>query len=231
MAPQGRINLGLPPPPTFAEAMQLSKSGIVLGNGTVIAPLAFLSAERAKLVLAGNEERIIALLSIAFRKSFGVEILRKLSSVSSALMRGETSLAAIMLCQADFPRLADQRAADFLEQAAWRLHCGATPHDLLKLDGLLPYDRPSDAVEKFNPDQPRDEYGRWTSSGQVELAATTQNFGYACKKLGLDPNDTSDAYHALKEHMGLGGANNCVFDLENGDIFYNGEWIGNVFHL
>jgi hypothetical protein len=115
-------------------------------------------------------------------------------------------------------------AAEALAVAAKALDNGVSPETLLKWAGLA-------ELEKYDPDQPRDEHGRWTAAGQIDLTATTKNFGYACKKLGLDPNDTSDAYHALKRHMDLGGADNCVFDLENGDIFYNGDLIGDLFHL
>ena len=191
----------------------------------------YLSTRGATLEIEGNEERIVTLLSIAYRKYVGFAILDKLESVSGALMRGDVSLAAIMLCQTKFPRLCEERDLHTLDLADWRLRCGVAPFDLLKLHGIVSNNGIFESFVKFNPDQPRDADGRWTSSGPIELAATTKNFDYACKKLGLEPNDTSDAYHGLKEHMGLGGADNCVFDLNSGDIFYNGEWIGNLFQL
>lgn len=60
------------------------------------------------------------------------------------------------------------------------------------------------------------------------VAATTSNFKHACKALGIDPIDASEALHAAKSAAGLGGADNCTFDLTTGDIFHNGEHIGNL---
>lgn len=63
----------------------------------------------------------------------------------------------------------------------------------------------------------------------MQLAAnTTTNFRHACRALGLDPNAASEALHDAKQAAGLGGADNCVFDLGTGDIFHNGEHIGNL---
>jgi hypothetical protein len=90
-------------------------------------------------------------------------------------------------------------------------------------------------MEKFDPEQPRDENGRWVSSGSppqsnggIEVAKTTSNFRHACKVLGLDPRAATKALHDAKGHANLSGADNCLFDLDNGNIFFNEEWIGNL---
>ncbi len=65
--------------------------------------------------------------------------------------------------------------------------------------------------------------------GDVEIAATTKSFKHACKTLGLDPRAASAALHDAKSSAGLGGADNCTFDLNSGDILSpSGEWIGNL---
>jgi hypothetical protein len=74
----------------------------------------------------------------------------------------------------------------------------------------------------LGPQEPR------KSLSTIELAQTTKNFKHACKALGLDPKDASRALHDAKAAAGLGGADNCVFDLNNGDIIFNGESIGNL---
>jgi hypothetical protein len=56
----------------------------------------------------------------------------------------------------------------------------------------------------------------------------TTNFGYACRVLRLDPDVASEALHAIKEHAGLSGSDVCIFDTETGDVFHNGEYIGNL---
>jgi hypothetical protein len=192
-----------------------------LGKGTVIAPW---REDCTELTVEGREESINALIAIATLRPLATDVAIRLAPVSCALARGEPALAAIALAQSGLPVLGNVEAAGALQCAAKALESGIAPNSLLQWAGLAP-------LEKFDPSQPRDEHGRWTNAGQAELAATTKNFDYACKKLGLDPNETSDAYHALKDHMSLGGKDNCVFDLENGDIAYNGELIGNLFHL
>ena len=64
---------------------------------------------------------------------------------------------------------------------------------------------------------------------QVELAAnTTTNFKYACKALGIDPIDASDALHAARDSVKVPANGNYNFDQSTGDIFYGGEHIGNL---
>jgi hypothetical protein len=62
----------------------------------------------------------------------------------------------------------------------------------------------------------------------IKIAATTKNFKHACNALGIDPIDASDALHAAKEAAGLSPSDNCTFDLDSGDIMFNGESIGNL---
>ena len=65
-------------------------------------------------------------------------------------------------------------------------------------------------------------------SKNVQLAGTTKNFSKACKLLGVDPVQASDALHDAKHAAGLRPDDNCVFDLDTGDIIFNGEAIGNL---
>jgi len=60
-----------------------------------------------------------------------------------------------------------------------------------------------------------------------EVAVLTRNFRYACRVLDLDPREARDAVHAAKDKL-LGGADNCLFDTETGDIIFNGDVIGNL---
>ncbi|HUO54839.1 MAG TPA: phage portal protein, partial [Rhodoblastus sp.] len=86
---------------------------------------------------------------------------------------------------------------------------------------------PATRAKKFN--QNHDERGRFaTSSGNrdIELAASTKDFRKACKLLGIDPIDAGEAIHAAKDDRRLSGADECTFDLENGNIIFQGEIIG-----
>ena len=67
-----------------------------------------------------------------------------------------------------------------------------------------------------------------SAASETQMAATTGNFSYACKCLGINPKSASRALHAAKKSHGLGGADNCVFDLDNGNILFGGEAIGNL---
>lgn len=96
----------------------------------------------------------------------------------------------------------------------------------------------------YNPDQPRvpagnPDGGEWMDGGRrlpasgrtaatLLVAASTKNFKYACRILKLDPKRASIVLHAVKEDEYLGGADNCTFDTDTGDILYNGEVIGNL---
>jgi hypothetical protein len=66
------------------------------------------------------------------------------------------------------------------------------------------------------------------NTNEHQVAVLTKNFGYACRVLKLDPIEATEILHQLKEAAGLGGADNCTFDTETGDVFYNGEHIGNL---
>lgn len=64
--------------------------------------------------------------------------------------------------------------------------------------------------------------------GEQEVAVLTTNFRYACRALRLDPYVASDILHRLKEDSNVGPADNCTFDTESGDVYFNGEYIGNL---
>ncbi len=98
----------------------------------------------------------------------------------------------------------------------------------------------------YGPAQPRNPDGRWSGGGSISfshgterpessvstqedilhLTATTKDFQHACRVLKLDPIEASDALHAARHAHGLSGADNCLFDLDSGDIIFNGEPIG-----
>jgi hypothetical protein len=96
----------------------------------------------------------------------------------------------------------------------------------------------------YRPDQPRAPAGtpiggQWIDDPSVPerigaspprstvvVAATTRNFNYACKALNLNPKEATRALHAAKETIKL--RDDCTFDLDAGNIIYNGEVIGNL---
>jgi len=91
----------------------------------------------------------------------------KLASVARALNAGDRSMASIALVQMNLPPLPDHAAALLMARA----------------DGLN---------KNFNPDEPRDDHGRWTTEGGTEVAEadagtkTDANTGSAARRLTYD---------------------------------------------
>jgi len=132
-----RASLGLPEAPAYSPALRLTDRGVVLGKGTVIAALIDHPGGTA-LAIDGQEERILTLLSVARQELVDPDrILRGLQTVSRALQKGDTSLAAIALCQLGQPPLTDERLAKTLTWADNRLAKGRPALTLLKMQGLL----------------------------------------------------------------------------------------------
>lgn len=67
-----------------------------------------------------------------------------------------------------------------------------------------------------------------TGDGLLMPVRFTTNFKPACRVLGLNPNAASDALHAAKKAANVSNADDCTFDLDSGDILFNGESIGNL---
>jgi len=142
---------------------------------------------RTGLGVVGCEGRILALLSVACGRLVGPEVLAKFTAASDALVRGETSLAAILLAHVKQPPLPHSGFAKALDAAAQGIDGGFHPFDLLKGLNLLParmgYEEWWKLVEScphpmsveddldkqfghFKPDQPRapkgtPDGGRW----------------------------------------------------------------------
>ncbi|MGF6636130.1 hypothetical protein [Paraburkholderia sp. MM6662-R1] len=66
------------------------------------------------------------------------------------------------------------------------------------------------------------------SGDVVELAASTNNPNYAAKMLGYDRKTFGAILHRFKPGNGLGPADNVIWH-DNGDVYFNGNHIGN-FH-
>jgi hypothetical protein len=73
------------------------------------------------------------------------------------------------------------------------------------------------------------EQGRASRSERLLAGSFTSDVGsVSARALGMSRNDFSDALHSLKKAAGLGGADNVLIHLPSGDVFYNGENIGNL---
>jgi hypothetical protein len=133
-----RARLGLARPPAYCDRLTLCEKGVILGEGTVIAPLTDLSGGRIGLAIEGREADILAMLSIARGELAPATAVDRLQSVSRALQRGEKALAEVGLALIGQPVLSDRAAAAPLSKAAAGLCSGADPCAVLKAHGLAP---------------------------------------------------------------------------------------------
>ena len=186
-----RAHLKLPRTPAWSDALALCQDGVVVGEGTVIAPLVDLPGGATGLAIAGNEGRILALLAIARREPARTAVLAKLAAASQALARGDTGTAAVALCLIGQPRLEDQVLAKALAVAANELDLGADPYRLMKALGLLPVEAREDTLGKYNynPAEARGYHARWT---QVADASQTTEADEKPAATGTARTDTLD---------------------------------------
>jgi len=95
------------------EAMAFSEEGLVLGAGTVLAKASVDRLGRAELSIDGVEERIVALLAIAYGAAVSPSVLGDIRRASDYWSRGQTSLALIQLAYTGLPTLPDSKEASF----------------------------------------------------------------------------------------------------------------------
>ncbi len=66
------------------------------------------------------------------------------------------------------------------------------------------------------------------SNPEIIEIGYTRNPRYAAREPGMTDIQMSDAIHRLKEGAGLRGGDNLLFHLPSGDVYFNGEIIGNL---
>lgn len=144
-----RAKLCLGETPPFCKRLTLCDRGVVLGHGTVIAPLVELPNGQFGLKVEGRTAEILALLSVANGAPAPAHALDRLNSVSRALQRSDKVLAEIGLALVGQPALADRAAAETLAKAAEALHAGMDPCVLMKMFVIAPQ------AEKASPNDPK----------------------------------------------------------------------------
>ena len=170
-------------------------------------------------------------------------VISALKAAATYWQGGEKALANIRLIFIGLPYLHDPDDVERVQMAKRLIEERQSDPSIWK---MLGFDFEIFSLARFEANEPRVPAGsgvtsgRWASndvsdqkSASDDEAAlidisTTTNFGHACRILGIDPIDGSAALYAAKRAAGLGGADNCVFDLGTGDIFHKGEHIGNL---
>jgi len=141
-------------------SLAFAKAGLVLGAGTILAPMRRNGAGAEILDLSG-EDRILAALTAAFLAPVDVALLGKLRQASDLWSRGEKSLAQIYLTQLFLPQI-DEAQAFRLFLADRLMASGFSPRELCK---QLGFDLPA-GLKKYGPDQPRVPAGNGRASGR-----------------------------------------------------------------
>jgi hypothetical protein len=132
--------------------------GLVLGAGTLVAPMRRGGGDALDL---SGEDRVLALLAVAFSAPVNAAVLGKLRRASELWAQGDKCLAQIHLQHLRLPRLESEEQAFRLFLADQLIASGYSPRDLCK---ALGFDLP-EGLKKYNPDEPRDDHGRWTTGG------------------------------------------------------------------
>ena len=144
----------------LSRSLTFTGAGLVLGAGTSVAPMRR-DGEGAETLDLSGEDRILALLAAAFSAPVKATLLVKLRHASELWAQGDKSLAQIHLEHLRLPKLENEEQAFRLFLADQLIASGHSPRRLCK---VLGFDLPK-GLRKFDPDQPCDGHGRWTSGG------------------------------------------------------------------
>jgi hypothetical protein len=147
---------------------EITEEGLVLGAGTMLASVARDATGIFKLVLDGEEERIVALLSIACGQNLPASVITGLRKASDCWSRDDKCLAHVHLSQAGLPAFDDLEHAFRLFAVNELLEAGFSPRMLMRALGLDP--APLEDLKKYNSDQPRVPAGNGRESGQWTYA-------------------------------------------------------------
>ncbi|GEM_PF-936217 len=144
---------------SIRDSLEITDAGLVLGAGTILMRMEKDALGHPALALTQDEERALALLSVAYGASAPRNVMQHLQSAADHWRRGDKALAQIRLSQARVPRITSEAAAWRVHIAAALLDEGFAPRWLLRELGLAD-------LEKYDPDEPRVPAGSGRASGQ-----------------------------------------------------------------
>lgn len=181
---------------TYARTMlALDRQGLTFAGTVLLAkgqkatpcppPCGFLPPPSAPITIDGEAEaeRIAGLLALAYGRPLADWVLARLQKAVAHWNRGEGALANIMLAHLGLPEV-DADALAKVSAAARRFDVGFLTES--EIDAIL---------KRFNPDEPRDARGRWTSGGsalQPQPKPGTQSATYSTDDEDDDENDEED---------------------------------------
>src|SRR5260370_10675709 len=114
--------------------MTITDKGLVLGAGTVLVKRPTDPNDKAELVFAEAEERLLALLAIAYCRAVPPSVLNNIRRAARTWAEGDKCLALVHLARTGLQQLEEGEAAPFRLFAADRLiEAGVKPRRLLEL--------------------------------------------------------------------------------------------------
>ena len=144
----------------FARRPTLSKRGLVLGAGTLVATF-----DGKGRLAESEEERALTLLNVACGHETPRGMLDSLRRVAKHWQGGDKCLAAIHLARIGLPEIGEV-AAYRLSLAAELIGAGVAPRELAR---ELGFDPPAGLV-KYDPNEPRVPAGNGRASGDWTFA-------------------------------------------------------------
>jgi len=119
------------------QRLTFTENGLEIGNGTVVVKLARDEWDRPALAVDGEEERILALLSVAWEKPIPDWVIDHFRSASRALSKGEITQAYIHIAYTGLqPLMPDPETLRLLFFAEGFLDAGISGNEIRKAWGL-----------------------------------------------------------------------------------------------
>jgi len=206
-----------------SRSLAFTDAGLVLGAGTLVAPVRRGGGDTLDL---SGEDRILALFAVAFSDPVNPAVLGKLRRAGELWAQNEKCLAQIHLEHLRLPKLDSEEQAFRLFLADRLIASGHSPRELCKALGFaLP-----EGLKKYNPDEPRDDHGRWTTGGASgpqpaaagDAASGPAHMSYefsgnATSQTSINPDGTS-VVSTWTFNRGSGLTQTDQLRLANGDI-------------
>jgi len=124
------------------QRLTFTENGLEIGNGTVVVKLARDEWDRPALVIDGEEERILALLSVAWEKPIPDWVIDHFRSAGRALSKGEITQAYIHIAYTGLqPLMPDPETLRLLFFAEGFLDAGISGNEIRKAWGLGKYNQ------------------------------------------------------------------------------------------
>jgi hypothetical protein len=151
----------------FRPYLYIDDKGLLLGAGTLLVPMVKDRTGAPILAIDGNEARILATLSLGYRRRIQVKALKFIKRASMQWAKGERAIAHFELAYAQLPRFETHDEARSLFYADGFIKSGVSPRALMLAHGL---DTGELDLLKYAVDEPRvpagtPDGGQWTTGG------------------------------------------------------------------